>query len=60
MVSWYAKQSKYVLLLSTFHHLDCLSVSGKPQVAEFYLKIKNGVDALEEKFQNCTTYRKTY
>ena len=46
MVSWYAKQSKYVLLLSTFHHLDCLSVSGKPQVAEFYLKIKTGVDAL--------------
>ena len=60
MVSWYPKQSKYVLLLSTLHLNDSISVSGKPQVAEFYLKAKTGVNALDQKVRCCTAYRKTY
>ena len=59
MVSWYPKQTKIVLLLSTMHHDDKIGDSGKPEIIEFYNKTKAGVDALDQKVCHYTTYCKT-
>ena len=59
IVSWYPKQSKVVLLLSTTHHDDKIGDSGKPEIVEFYNKTKAAVDTLDQKVRYSTAYRKT-
>ena len=59
IVSWYPKQAKVVLLLSTMHHDDKIRDNGKPEIVEFYNKTKVAVDTLDQKVRYSTTYRKT-
>ena len=59
MCSWVSKINKLVLLLSTAHQSDKIGESGKPEIVEFYNETKAGVDALDQKVRNYTTYRKT-
>ena len=40
MVSWYPKRSKFVLLLSSLHNNSNIVKSGKPEIVEFYNKLK--------------------
>ena len=40
MVSWYPKRSKFVLLLSSLHNNSNIVESGKPEIVEFYNKLK--------------------
>ena len=58
MVSFKAKKTKVVLMLSTFHHNDAL-VDGKPEVVHYYNKTKCGVDALDQLVRNYSCYRKS-
>ena len=55
-----SKKIKVCAILSTLHHNNSISVSGKPEVVEFYKKTKAGVDALGQKVRHYTTYCKTY
>ena len=59
MCSWVPKNNKLALLLSTAHQSDKIGESGKPEIVEFYNETKAGVDALDQKVQHYTTYRKT-
>ena len=60
MVFLHPKQSTFVLLLSSLHHNSNIVESGKPEIVEFYNKIKGGVDALDQNIRHYATYQKMH
>ena len=51
-MSWYPKQSKFLLLLSTLYHDSSLELDGKPEIVSYYDQTKAEVDALDQKVWN--------
>jgi hypothetical protein len=59
-VSYVPKKNKSVVLLSSLHHDSAIcSDSGKPEIIEFYNKIKCAVDVLNQMCARYTVQRAT-
>lgn len=59
MVTYQAKQSKQVVLLSTTHEKAEINESGKPDIVEFYNATKGAVDTFDEMSCTMSCSRKT-
>jgi hypothetical protein len=60
LVSYVPKKNKSVVLLSSLHHDSAIcSDSGKPEIIEFYNKMKGAVDMLDQVCARYTVERAT-